>query len=329
MKLLQPIHHVGICGIGQMGAAAAVSFKRAGYRVLLWARNPKKLDSVGQTLHRLETWMDLNVGPAAHPGGIIRRLESLQSLDEKADLVMDCIAEDMEQKTRLLRQLPQCKARGAIFITTTSGLSITEMGRLSGCGRQLAGTHFWNPPHLMPLVEVVRGEDTPDGVIERVCQLVKSLGKIPVRVERDVPGFIGNRLLHSLWREAICLVERGIATPADVDLVARFTFGLRMPVLGPLENMDLVGLDLIERIHQYLLADLADNHGPSEYLAKSTREGRLGVKSGEGFYDWGSRDAEAVIRKRDTQIVHQLSFLEELESKQQGGKAEPAERKGR
>ena len=329
MKLLQPIHQVGICGIGQMGAAAAVCFKRAGYRVFLWARNPKKLDSVGRTLQTLETWMDLNVGPAAHPGETIRRLESLQTLDEKADLVMDCIAEDMEQKTQLLRQFPHCKARGAIFITTTSGLSITEMGRLSGCSHQLAGTHFWNPPHLMPLVEVVRGEDTPDRVIEQVCQLVKSLGKIPVKVQRDVPGFIGNRLLHALWREAIYLVERGIATPEDVDLVARFTFGLRMPAIGPLENMDLVGLDLIERIHQYLLADLADNHGPSEYLTKSTREGRLGVKSGEGFYDWGSRNAEQVIQKRDMQIVHQLSFLNELENNRQDGKAEPAERKGR
>ena len=313
---MQTIHQVGICGIGQMGAAAAVSFKRAGYRVSLWARNPKKLDSVGQTLRRLETWMDLNVGPAASPGGTIRRLESLQTLDQKADLVMDCIAEDMGQKTRLLQQLPRCRDRGAIFITTTSGLSITEMGRLSGCSQQLAGTHFWNPPHLMPLVEVVRGEDTPDGVIEQVCQLVRSLGKIPVRVQRDVPGFIGNRLLHSLWREAISLVEKGIATPEDVDLVARYTFGLRMPVIGPLENMDLVGLDLVERIHQYLLADLADNHGPSEYLTENTREGRLGVKSGKGFYDWRSRDAKEVIHRRDTQIVHQLSFLKELENNQ-------------
>ncbi len=317
--ILQPIRQVGICGIGQMGAAAAVCFKRAGYRVLLWARNPKKLDSVQETLQTLEAWMDVNVGPAARPGGTIRRLESLHSLDEKADLVMDCIAEDMEQKTRLFQQFPHCQARGAIFITTTSGLSITQMGRLSGCGQQLAGTHFWNPPHLMPLVEVVRGEDTSDGVVEQVCEVVKSLGKTPVKVERDVPGFIGNRLLHSLWREAIHLVERGIATPEDVDLVARLTFGLRMPVIGPLENMDVVGLDLVETIHQYLLADLADNHGPSEYLTKSTGEGRLGVKSGEGFYDWRSRNAQDLIEKRDVQIVHQLSFLDQLENARGGG----------
>jgi 3-hydroxybutyryl-CoA dehydrogenase len=187
------------------------------------------------------------------------------------------------------------------------------MGRRSGCGHLLAGTHFWNPPHLMPLVEVIRGEDTPEHVIDRVCQLVESIGKRPVRVNRDVPGFIGNRLLHALWREAISLVEKGIATPEDVDLVARLTFGLRMPVVGPLENMDLVGLDLIEKIHQYLLDDLADNHGPSGYITERVQQGNLGAKSGQGFYDWRSRKAEELIQRRDKQIVRQLRYLHELE----------------
>ena len=314
MVSTQTIDRVGICGIGQMGAAAAVCFKRAGYRVLLWARNPKKLDAAGQTLHTLETWMDQHVGPASQPAGTIERVESLEPLDDQADLVMDCIAEDMEQKAQLLGQFSGCKARDATFITTTSGLSITEMGRRSGCSHLLAGTHFWNPPHLMPLVEVIRGEDTPDRVITQVCQFVESVGKIPVKVNRDVPGFIGNRLQHAMWREAIDLVEKGIATPEDVDLVARLTFGLRMPAVGPLENMDLVGLDLVEKIHQYLLADLADNPGPSDALTKNVEEGDIGIKSGKGFYDWRSRDVHALIQRRDTQIVRQLAFLKNLGS---------------
>jgi 3-hydroxybutyryl-CoA dehydrogenase len=164
----------------------------------------------------------------------------------------------------------------------------------------------------MPLVEVIRGQDTPDDVIEQVCQLIESIGKTPVRVNRDVPGFIGNRLLHALWREAISLIEKGIASPADVDLVARLTFGLRLPVVGPLENMDLVGLDLIEKIHQYMLADLADNHAPSAYLTASVQEGRLGVKSGQGFYDWEARSAEQLISRRDKQIIQQLDYLWKL-----------------
>jgi 3-hydroxybutyryl-CoA dehydrogenase len=227
---------------------------------------------------------------------------------------MDCIVEDMAPKAELFSSLPEAVKRRAIFITTTSGLSITELGRQSGTGHLLAGTHFWNPPHLMPLVEVVRGEDTPDHVLEQVTEVVRSIGKIPVRVNRDVPGFIGNRLLHAMWREAIYLVQEGIATPQDIDLVSRLTFGLRMPVVGPLENMDLVGLDLIERIHAYLLADLSGAKEPLKGLADRVKQDDLGLKTGRGFYDWKERDGDQLIERRDAQIVNQLEFLKELDA---------------
>jgi 3-hydroxybutyryl-CoA dehydrogenase len=295
-----------------MGAAAAVSFKRAGYQVLAWDNDPAQLTALHTTAKGLETWLDDQGEGAIHTGGIIETQADPDTLDAEADVLLDCITEDMGQKIELFRRFSGSRDRNAILITTTSGLSITQMGRQSGCGHLLAGTHFWNPPHLMPLVEVIRGDDTPDLVLDIVCQLIESIGKIPVKVNRDVPGFIGNRLLHALWREAISLAEQGIATPAEIDLVARLTFGLRMPAMGPLENMDLVGLDLIERIHRYLLADIADNHGPSEYLSDSVRQGRLGVQSGQGFYDWSSRDAEALTERRDKQIVRQLKFLKTL-----------------
>jgi 3-hydroxybutyryl-CoA dehydrogenase len=310
---MQDIHTVALCGVGQMGAAAAVAFRRAGYRVLAWNHRPQRLAELPGTVKTLEDWLAQHTGSAPNEGGSIEACSDLEVLDEEADAVLDCIVEDMEQKIDLFKRLPGCVERNALFMTTTSGLSITEIGRRSGCGHLLAGTHFWNPPHLMPLVEVIRGEDTPDHVMDRVCQLVESIGKTPVRVEKDVPGFIGNRMLHALWREAISLVEQGIATPEDVDLVARLSFGLRLPVMGPLENMDLVGLDLIERVQQYLLADLADNHGPSEYLVDRVRQGNLGTKTGQGFYDWRSRKAEELVEKRAAQIVHQLKFLDELE----------------
>ena len=307
------VQHVGICGIGQMGAAAAVSFRRAGYRVLLWARNPDRLKAVGSTLARLDAWLDENVGPATVEGGDIVRIENLQQMDRDAELIMDCIAEDMGQKVELFRSFTAAQERGSIFITTTSGLSITEMGKQSGHASHLVGTHFWNPPHLIPLVEVIRTEETDETVVDTVCEVVRALGKTPVKVERDVPGFIGNRLLHALFREAISLVERGIASAEDVDLVARYTFGLRLPVLGPLENMDLVGLDLIETIHKYLLADLADNRGPSKLLSGMVNNKELGMKGDQGFFDWRSRDKNAVIERRDKQIVQQLKYLREID----------------
>jgi 3-hydroxybutyryl-CoA dehydrogenase len=309
----QTIQVIGICGLGQMGAAAAIAFKRAGYRVLAWDHDPEQLAALKPTGDSLQTWMEQNIGPPLHPGGTIEPVVDPDIIDRQAGVILDCIVEDMDQKVELFRRFSAVKDRKGIFLTTTSGLSITEIGRRSGTGHLLAGTHFWNPPHLMPLVEVIRGEDTPNQLIEAVCELIKSIGKTPVRVNQDVPGFIGNRLLHALWREAISLVEKGIATPQDVDLVARMTFGLRMPIVGPLENMDLVGLDLIEKIHSYLLDDLADNHGPSNYLVDNVRQGRLGMKSGQGFYDWDNRSAADLIQRRDQQIVRQLDYLRRLE----------------
>ncbi|MAE60758.1 MAG: 3-hydroxyacyl-CoA dehydrogenase [Planctomycetaceae bacterium] len=308
-----PVTCIGICGIGQMGAAAAVCCRRAGYRVILWGRDRQKLDRVTNTIDQLEAFLDTHMGAPARDAGRIERVNDLAALDGAADLVMDAIAEDMSQKVALFRRLTAATDRGALFITTTSGLSITDMGRQSGIEHLLVGTHFWNPPHLMPLVEVIRGADTPQPVIDRVTQVIESIGKRPVQVQRDVPGFIGNRLLHALWREAIYLVQQGIARPEDVDLVARLTFGLRSPAVGPVENMDLVGLDLVHTIHQYLMADLSNHPQPLPALDDKMQHGELGVKTGAGFYNWQDRDPQELIDRRNRQIVMQLQYL-----KQQG-----------
>jgi 3-hydroxybutyryl-CoA dehydrogenase len=308
----KPIGSIGICGIGQMGAAAAVSYKRAGYRVLAWDRDEKKLAQAAETVSSLEIWLDRYVGPPLREGGTIEPVDNLSVVDEEADVVMECIAEDIAEKVDLFVQVTGAVRRGAIFTTTTSGLSITEIGRRSGTEHLLVGAHFWNPAHLIPVVEVIRGEATPLPVLDTVCELVRSIGKTPVRVNRDVPGFIGNRLLHAMWREAIYLVQAGVASAADIDLVARLTFGLRAPALGPLENMDLVGLDLVQTIHEYLLADLADDHQPMPALKQRVSTGQLGVKSKHGFYDWRRRDAQELLTRRDRQIVNQLKFLREL-----------------
>ncbi len=310
----ETIQAIGVCGLGQMGAAAAVCYKRAGYRVLLWDTDRLRLDAIHSKLEEIEIWMEEHVGPSASSAGEYETAEDLTLLKKHADLVMDCITEDMGQKIELFQNFHSSLAKHTLFITTTSGLSITEMGKQSGIGPLLVGTHFWNPPHLMPLVEVVRGEETLDESMDRVVELISSLGKIPVRVEKDVSGFIGNRLLHALWREAIYLVQEGIASPEDIDLVSRNTFGLRMPAVGPLENMDLVGLDLIEKIHRYLPASLCNDTEPLDSLKEKVHQGDLGMKTGKGFYDWSTKNGAEVIERRDRQIVHQLAFLKELDS---------------
>ncbi len=312
MKIPQHSLQIAICGVGQMGTGLVSCFKRAGYRVLAWDHDPEKLSTLERRVSKLDSWLDQNIGSPSKVGGAIQSVENLSVLDEEAEVVIECIVEDLAEKVNLFRRFARSRERGAIFLTTTSGLSITEIGQGSGCEQLLAGTHFWNPPYLMPLVEVIRGQNTPSEVIDRTCQLVESIGKLAVRVNRDVPGFIGNRLVHALWREAIHMVENGIATAEDVDLVAKLTLGLRLSAVGPLENIDLVGADLVEKIHSYLLADLACNSGPSESIKNRVKEGQLGVKSGQGFYDWRSRNADDFIQERDLHIVRQLNFVEKL-----------------
>ena len=174
----------------------------------------------------------------------------------------------------------------------------------------LVGTHFWNPPHLIPVVEVIAGAATPEAQAERACALLRRVGKLPVRCA-DVPGFIGNRLMHAMWREALALLDAGVCSAEDIDRVVKWTFALRLPALGPLENMDLVGLGLVESVQRNLLPDLATNPQPADALTQRLRDGASGMKAGRGFYDWTTRDAAAVVALRDRQIVRQLQFLRE------------------
>ena len=302
---------IGICGIGQMGAAAAVAFSRAGYRVLLWARDHDKLRAVAAKLRELEQWADEHLTAATHGGGKIILEPELSSMDAAADALLECIIEVMEEKAALLKRLESCRRRGALLMSATSGLSITEMSRRSGTQAVLVGAHFWNPPHLIPLVEMVAGDATPPRILDAACELLADIGKIPIRC-KDVPGFIGNRLMHAMWREALALVDAGVCSAEDIDRVVKLTFALRLPALGPMENMDLVGLDAAERIHKYLFPELARNVEPVPCLSAKVKAGALGMKSGKGFYDWSRRDAKRIIANRDRQIARQLEFLREI-----------------
>lgn len=289
MPIITSTRTIGICGIGQIGLALGLACWRSGYRVWMYGRDAQKLAKARGDLAQLDRWMAAEFPQESPRYGEIAYTPDLGPVDREADLVVEGIAEDMAAKVSLWKALAAAGARGAIFCSSTSGLSISEMGKLSGFPAQVVGTHFWNPPHLMPLVEVIAGAGTVDETVQTATQFCRSIGKHPVRVNIDAPGFIGNRMLHALWREAIDIVDRGIASAEDVDAVARMTFGLRLPVMGPLENMDLVGLDLIHKIHEYLLADLAANPGPGKLLSELVEKGRLGMKTGAGFYDWRRR----------------------------------------
>lgn len=294
-----------------MGSACAIGFKRAGYRVLLWARNADKLTAVQASLDEMNAWCDDNADDEVIPGGEIVLQPDLSVLDADADVVLDCIIEVLDQKVDLLNRFVAARTRDVMFLSATSALPITEMASRSGLQDRLVGAHFWNPPHLIPVVEMVRGDDTPEAMVALSCELMSQIGKIPI-VCKDVPGFVGNRLLHAMWREAIHMVEEGVCSAEDVDKITRLTFALRLPLFGPIENMDYVGLDQTQRLQNYMAPRLCNDEQAAQILQDKIDAGDLGVKSGKGFYDWSKRDIHEAVRRRDAQVVQQLKFLKQI-----------------
>jgi len=304
------LENIGILGAGQMGAAAAVMFRRAGHRVRLWTRREEKLREAVDTLDAVDAFLDKHLGPATSTQGELILEPDLSVLDTESHALLECVAEDMAQKIDLLKKLQSCRERGALVMSCTSALCISDMAKGSGMESVLVGAHFWNPPHLIPVVEVIGGRETPPARVDHAMDLLTRAGKLPVRCT-DVPGFVGNRLMHAMWREALALVESGVCTAEDIDRVVKWTFALRLPALGPMENMDLVGIKLVESVERYLLPHLATNGQPSTELTSRLKSGETGMSAGQGFYDWKTRDASKTIALRDLQIVRQLQFLRE------------------
>jgi len=192
-------------------------------------------------------------------------------------------------------------------------MSITQIGAKAIHRERIVGTHFYQPPFLVPLVEVIRTEFTAPAHMDTVFELMKSAGKVPVRVRKDVPGFIANRMQHALWREAFALIDEGICDAATVDTAISNSFGLRLPVLGPVANADLVGLDLTIAIHDYVLPHLNVSTVPCNTLRARVKEGKLGFKTKSGFLDWTDESMAATREKLMTYLLEVAAKAKEVQ----------------
>jgi 3-hydroxybutyryl-CoA dehydrogenase len=218
----------------------------------------------------------------------------LETAARGADWVFEAAPESLPLKQEIFERLDDAAPPTAVLATNTSVMRVGEVASRARGKRRIVGTHWWNPPFLVPLVEVVQGPETDPTVIERTMRLLHALGKTPVHVRRDVAGFVGNRLQHALWREAFDLVDKGVCDAETVDTVVKAGFGRRLPLLGPMENADLVGLDLTLAIHEYVLPALDPPSQPSPGLRRRVAGGELGSKTGSGFRSWSEDQATAV-----------------------------------
>jgi 3-hydroxybutyryl-CoA dehydrogenase len=236
----------------------------------------------------------------------IERIKVTRKLEEAAagaQFVIEAVTENLQVKQKLFQELDSICASGSILATNTSVISITEIAAKGARRERIVGTHFWNPPYLIPLVEVIKGQETSPRVVDLTVDLLRSVGKHPVKVKKDVPGFVGNRLQHALWREAISIVDRGIADAETVDEVVKKGFGIRLPILGPIENADLVGLDLTMAIHDYILKHLESSPEPAPLLREKVRKGELGFKTGQGFQRWNPENMDKCKRRLLSHLI--------------------------
>jgi 3-hydroxybutyryl-CoA dehydrogenase len=286
---------VAVVGVGLMGRRIAGQFARGGYDVVITDAKADVLAAAAR-----------EAAGIAQGNGAVRADSSLDAAVENADLVIEAIAEDLRAKQELVARLSKL-APAAVLATNTSVLPVTAVAAGADEPGLVVGMHWWNPPDLIPIVEVVRGEQTDPAVIERVVAALSHLGKMPVRVNRDVPGFIGNRLQHALWREAIALIADGVCDAETVDLVVRNTIGLRLGAMGPIENADYVGLDLTLAIHNAVLPSLNRDPSPNSLLRELVEHGNLGARTGRGFLDWPEGAREQAATRLSAHIEAQLS----------------------
>jgi 3-hydroxybutyryl-CoA dehydrogenase len=284
---------IAVIGAGLMGHGIAQVFALAGHEVTV-------SDTVMKNLDTLATRIAANLRDLGEDESAVDRVRSCVDLGEAiggVDYVVEAVFEDLALKHKLFAEIEAHVRPDTILASNTSVIPITAiMGGLKRRERAL-GTHWWNPPFLVPLVEVIETQWTSPDAVAWTMHLHRAAGKQPAHVKKDVPGFIGNRLQHALWREAIALVEQGICDAETVDAVIKASFGRRLAVLGPLENADLVGTDLALAVHNVVLPAIDNRPGPSPYLQKLVADGKLGFKTGEGFRKW-SQEQQAALRAR-------------------------------
>ncbi len=285
---------IAVIGAGLMGHGIALTLARAGQYVAITDPFAEARASVSDRIRASMEALGDSEEVIAKSLKMIEIFNSTAGAVKDADVVFEAAPEKMDLKRAIFAEVEAHAPEGCILASNTSVMPITEIMAELRLKDRAIGTHWWNPPHMIPLVEVVKTEWTHADVATDMMELLEDAGKTPVMVEKDVPGFIGNRLQHALWREAVSLVENGFCDAEAVDTVIKSSFGRRLAVLGPLENADLVGTDLTLDIHANVLHDLESRKGPSPYLEQLVEDGRLGMKSGEGFRKWTDQEADDV-----------------------------------
>lgn len=308
------IERVAVVGAGLMGHGIAQVFAHSGCSVMLYDINENILSCAMERISsNLKLYVEIGDEDDSSVNTIISRIKTttnLQDAVKKAQFITEAVPEDMDLKKELFKKLDTITGKDVILASNTSMLSITEITRFLKKADRSIITHWFNPPHLVPVVEVVLGQFTSDETSKATIEFLIKMGKEPVRVLKELPGFLVNRIQTAMFREVLALLEAGVASPEDIDKAVRGSFGVRLPIIGPLATADLGGLDLWCKGAKRLFPLLDSSKEPKKILTDKVEKGFLGYKSQKGFFDYhvdSMREREA--QARDMKIINILKML--------------------
>lgn len=294
-----------IIGGGTMGADIAAIFAHAGWSVhVVEPQRDRWQESDARSRHAIGE-LGGNAGAAA-----ISHHAGFDDLPWPGiAIAVECAPENLSLKQTIFAELERCAPATTILASNSSSHPISDIGRGLATRERMLGLHFFMPAHLVPAVEVIRGEATDPAACTRTAALMRALGKVPVNVKKDIPGFLANRIQHAMMREAIALVDAGLAEPEDVDAAVRYGFGLRFLGAGPMMQRDLAGLDIHCAAAATMYPHLANNTVPGASLAERVARGKFGMKTGEGFYRWDADSIAAARARYERALIAALEIL--------------------
>lgn len=302
-----------IIGSGLMGSGIAACSALAGNQTVLVDISPEQLErglksARANIAELLENGL-AEEAQAQRAAALITTAPDYEAYRDSAALVIEAVVENLELKQKLFARMDQVFPPEVPLLSNTSGLRITDIALLTSHPERTVTSHFWFPGHLVPLVEVVVGDRTDMAVARAVRDTLKSWGKAAVLVKRDLPGQLANRILQAVIREAVNIVEIGLAEPEDIDTAVKMGMGIRMPVWGPLEHIEAAGLDLCLNVQRTVLPEISSRTTPSPVMEQLVDEGNLGYKTGKGFYDWSVKDMDELAKTRNDFIIMARKFM--------------------
>jgi len=306
----QDIKKITIIGCGMIGPDISTSVLTAGTPVCLVGLNEKDtsqgVKNIGKDLDDLVAEGVISGAEKEAALNMVTTSTDVGKAVKDADLVVEAVFEDLKVKQDIFAQIDAHCQDHAVLCSSTSGLSPNDIGAHISRQDRMMVTHFWNPPYLVPLVEIVPHDRLGDEARGVAMEFIEKLGKTPVVLKKDIAGHIGNRLQHALYREALYLIEQGVAEPEDIDKVVLNSFGPRFSTIGPMEYFDSCGLDLHQKVQSYLYPTLCREAQPQNILLSKIEAGELGQKSGQGLFDWSGRDGEDFRRRRNKRFIEKI-----------------------